>query len=420
MRLLKFYGRTADEALDRVKRQIGDDALIVSTRSLGPDAAVAKLHRGARVEITAAVELEEPTKRHTFGEFVKAQARSIGAAPDDGSKTGAPANGPKENASSGVLENLGEIKSQIASLLEQASPAQPDLRDQEDIADYRYLIDQGVDPAILAKSFRRWLAWRTESPPCEEALPLLFNPDKVLHGKSLREWLWQEWTHQTRRHERLEVSADDRGGLRVEGFIGAGGVGKSTVLAKIASRNRQKIGSRVAVVSLDTQRIGANEQWRRHARLMDVSFMEAVTQEDLDRCVGLWDRFDWIGIDTPGSLTPENEPGQLYGSLLARFPNMRTRIVLDTLNRDQANREQIDKMSRLRPDNLIFSKVDQASQRGAMINLTFEDPWSIDLLSTGRRVPEDLVEASPDAVWKWVFEADQVTVQTTTLSQGAA
>ena len=49
---------------------------------------------------------------------------------------------------------------------------------------------------------------------------------------------------------------------QIVGVVGAVGVGKSTTMAKMASIIRLKKGKRVAVVSLDSFRPGATEQWR--------------------------------------------------------------------------------------------------------------------------------------------------------------
>ena len=70
-------------------------------------------------------------------------------------------------------------------------------------------------------------------------------------------------------------------------------------------------------------------------------------------------------------------------------------------------------MNRFHPSQLAFSKIDQTSRRGGMVNLTLAHNLSIPYGGTGRRVPEDLEEASADALWKWVFAADEEEENTT-------
>ena len=419
MRLLKYYGPTMSGTIRRIKKELGEEALIVESRSVKRGSRTALLNPGARIEITVA--LEEPqtssgspkTSHEVKGEVV----------PIAGGELSRAGGAPKGERT--ALEELGYLKNQIHALLsktaavlardefgrvESSSPLGLDIHDQQDLADYRYLLSQGVDPGILARSFRRWLDWRLGTPSSESAHPPLFDPDAVMSGKSFPVWLWNEWQVRMIRDKAEGGQEVESGAQRapstqqIVGVVGAVGVGKSTTLAKMASIIRLKRRKRVAVVSLDSFRPGATEQWRQHAKLMDVAFFPVVTQEDASRCMESFQNFDWIGIDTPGALTPESRPGALYGSFLARCPHMQTKAVLDTLSRDQVNREQVEMLRPFRPDRLIFSKLDQAAQRGGLINLSFDGPWPIAMAATGSRVPEDLEEATPQGLWRWVFQ----------------
>ena len=59
MRIRKFLANNYSEALTKVKKEFGEDALVLSTRSLEPDRLLGKGENSARVEITAAYEAPE-------------------------------------------------------------------------------------------------------------------------------------------------------------------------------------------------------------------------------------------------------------------------------------------------------------------------------------------------------------------------
>lgn len=440
MRLLKFYGRTMEGALYRVKKELGPEALIVETHTIRPESATARLHPGAKYEVTAAIETPEaeippiPVEPRNFGEWVKRNWRQ-------GSSTEEPpplpplplvseelkkpkinpyvntsreelqprASVPKASSNllhsrpseraletPALLSDLARLKSQVRELVDEFG-AQGDVRDHADLSDYRLLIEQGVEPAILAPTFRRWLEWRTGEGKANQASQL----------RGFRAWLWNEWTRQ------LAFTRNQKSGGRtasntpeIEAVIGGSGVGKTTTLAKMASKVRQNGGKRAAVLSLNHGLPNLDPAWQPLARLMDVALIQPVTQAELSRSIELFDRFDWIGIDTPAGMTPDSATARLYGFLLARCPNLRTSLVVDTTRRDRANREQMQTMQFCRPNQLIFSKLDETPQRGGMLNLTLDQAWNVEFASTGRRVPEDLESVTPEALWRWVFASE--------------
>lgn len=521
MRLLKFYGRTMDGVLFRVKRELGEDALIVETKSIAKGSALARLHPGAKLEITAAVESpqasaydfeprgeEDSAPRPTMTDLVQvagfpprrklrasrasraaramrrtpAQSPAQSPARNDaspatpvahvlsasqpgknGSESEKPGRGygalakspvlkaehsssttesgrpeagviPKaagysrpgtaslakptprivataamgsNGHKSGLLEDLGHLKAQVRGLVELGGP-ECDVRSQPDLADYQHLINQGVDPGLLAHPFRRWLDWRMGTAGSAVGCTPIFDPDDVMRGDGFREWFWNEWHHQLAFVRDLKLGKPTPKGPEIMGIVGGSGVGKSTTLAKLASKSRLSDRQKTAIVTLDNFRVGANQQWKQYAQLMDLALFEPVNLEDAKKCISLFDRFDWIGIDAPGNLSPDNEAGRMYGFFLAHFPQMKTNLVIDATSRDSANREQISRMTPFKPDRLIFTKLDQSTQRGGMVNLTFEEPWQLEYASAGQRVPEDLEEATPEALWRWVC-ADETT-----------
>jgi flagellar biosynthesis protein FlhF len=387
MRLRKFYGRTLEEAAASVKAELGGEALIVETRTVRSGSSERRRHPLATVEITAAFEGAVATN---FSDSLPSPA------------------------SGAVLKDLALLKQQIRTLLNDSSPRPIDVRDRDDLADYRHLIDRGVDPSILAGAFRRWLEWRASEADCAA------RADSIgarMKGRGLREWLWIEWTDRLEARNRSIVEL--RSSRPTIGVVGGSGVGKSTVLAKMASKIRLHDKKSVAIVTLRADGRGLDDPWRRWSRLMDVRHIELAKPEDARRCLASLERFDWVGIDTAGGMNADAPAGRAYGSLLAACPHMRTVCVLDARSRDRDNRDLMDDMRPFEPSRLVFSKIDEASQRGGLINLSFDGREPIEGLSTGRRTPEDLEEATPEALWRWVFEATGRSKLESANAQGA-
>ena len=116
-----------------------------------------------------------------------------------------------------------------------------------------------------------------------------------------------------------------------------------------------------------------------------------------------WGELDWIGIDTPGGMTPESEPGRLYGSILAQCPWTETLLVLPATQQESVGRELMKRSRALGARKALFSKLDETSHYGGIVNLTMDGDWKIDSFATGPRVPEDWEASSARALWRRVL-----------------
>ncbi len=380
MQLRKFYGRTMSGTLAQVRRELGPDALILETHELEPGSAVARMNPGARFEVCA---VREP-----------APARQP-VAPREQARPAAPGE---------LIEDLGRLRAQLRRLLEGgADPDLPAERPGLDLSDYHELIESGIDHRLLAPHFRRWLDWRT-APASLRAYMIQLDeasPAARMRGESLREWIWWAWrAEQGLLGEDAEATA---AAGSVMGLVGPTGGGKTTTLAKLASRYRREGRQNIVIATLDACRFGAVEQWRRVGRLIGVEVQEIATQEDLMRCMETWGGRDWVGIDTPGVMDPDSAPGRLYGSILARCPQTETCIVWPLTHRDEIGRRQMAAARALGARRVLFSKLDEAQQSGSILNLTMDQQWKIDSFATGTRVPEDLEAASAASLWRRVL-----------------
>lgn len=418
MKLRRFYGPTVPDAALQVREALGAEALIIETRAIEPGSPEQANHPGARFEIAAAVQTPGASAKVSLGRIghpaeIRAGAVSEGAAEACAAKPrGADLVEPREAGAAAstpapplrVIDDLARLKQQVHDLLHEATAGPIDIRDQTDLVEYRNLLDRGIDHSILRGSFRRWLAWRTGAQADPRQPVILPDADLVMESPAFSEWLWREWTIQLDRHA---APAEERtpGSPEILGLVGSTGVGKSTLLAKLASRIRLSGKKSVAILTLDAPRPGAAEPWRALSRLMDISALELINPADTSDCLNLMDRFDWVGVDTPGAMDPASNAGRLYGALLAQCPQMRTVHVLDIQKRDRASRDTIKKMRPFRPSSLTFSKLDETRVRGAMVNLTFDGEWPIESISSGPRVPEDLDEPSARNLRRWVFES---------------
>ncbi len=187
--------------------------------------------------------------------------------------------------------------------------------------------------------------------------------------------------------------SDSEGRIRI--LIGAPGAGKTTTLAKLAGRSDE--GEReVSLVSLDPFRIGARDQLRAFAGLLDSPYSELSAPGELAE-VARRHPDHAIFVDTAG-----RSPGD--AQRLACLVGLRSQLgreasielVIDATSRRDVARAQLSRFAPLAPDRLILTKLDECESLAAVVNWLLDDRCPpLCWLGTGQRVPEDLEVAEP-------------------------
>ena len=72
--------------------------------------------------------------------------------------------------------------------------------------------------------------------------------------------------------------------------------------------------------------------------------------------------------------------------------------MLSATTKEKDAREIIEKFSFCNPKRIIFTKVDETSSLGIILNLLYEKDMALSYLANGQGVPEDITVASPEAL----------------------
>ncbi len=184
---------------------------------------------------------------------------------------------------------------------------------------------------------------------------------------------------------------------RIVILVGPTGVGKTTTIAKLAARASLVMGLRVALVSLDTYRIGCEDQIRAFADLMGVPLTIVAHPEKLGATLSGLSHFDRIYVDTAGR--SPRDPAAM-GPLDRAFQSVPTDLISDlelhlTLHAASQPGMVVSCLERYRPlgiDRLLFTKIDEADDLSEIVRAPVRHELPISYITTGQRVPEDLEE----------------------------
>ncbi|MCL6622437.1 MAG: hypothetical protein K6T55_10080 [Syntrophobacterales bacterium] len=375
MELRTFVGPDLKETLARVKRELGPEAVILSTQSRRP-AGGRHNWRLREIEVVAAV---PPGSLPESGRPPEGDHSREGLSP----------------LLSALHQELREVKSLLSRrLAEDPAPAWLQAY-PEAAAFFHRLAAAGLSALVRG----RWLA---------QVRPLL----KGTRGPE------QEQQAALQALRRLvPVSPGESappGGPRRVVLVGASGVGKTTTLAKLAIKAALVEGRRVGLISLDQERLGAVEQVGSFARLAGLPCQAATDRQELLRCLETLKDCEDIFIDTPGFNPCRPGLGEHLRRLLGGLPVV-CHLLLPAPASEAHLALTLQAFATVSPATVILTKVDETQEVTGCVNQLCHRNLPVSYLTTGPRVPEDLEPASasrlaalvltsrrPEAIWSRV------------------
>jgi flagellar biosynthesis protein FlhF len=213
----------------------------------------------------------------------------------------------------------------------------------------------------------------------------------------------------------LENEAENMHQHGIYALLGPTGVGKTTTIAKIASRFVLKHGNQdVALVSTDTYRIGGHEQLRIYGKILGVEVYAAKDALELQQTLEKLQDKKLVLIDMAGLSQKDKMVSSQLDMLCEASRDIKKIIclnassTLDTLN-------NVNKAFAGRGlDGCIITKVDEAIGLGGVINVVLQNKLKVLYLTNGQRVPEDIALidkiALIEAAFKLEDSSDHVSI----------
>ncbi|WP_321348024.1 flagellar biosynthesis protein FlhF [Halopseudomonas oceani] len=184
----------------------------------------------------------------------------------------------------------------------------------------------------------------------------------------------------------------DAGG--VIALVGPTGAGKTTTLGKLAARYVLKHGSQhVALVTMDTYRIGAHEQLRTLGRILNVPVKVVDEKQDLNDVLADFAGKRLVLIDTAG--LQANDPylrGQL-DTLARQGHRVRNLLVLAATSQHRVMKAAYHTYKACGLSGCILTKIDEAATLGESLGLAMEQGLPVAYLADGQRIPDDISRA---------------------------
>ncbi|MCI2246353.1 flagellar biosynthesis protein FlhF [Xanthomonas sp. PPL568] len=177
-------------------------------------------------------------------------------------------------------------------------------------------------------------------------------------------------------------------------LIGPTGAGKTTTIAKLASRFLERHAARdVALVTTDTVRVGGREQLHSYGRQLGIAVHEADSDAALQQLLERLADYKLVLIDTAGM-------GQRDRALAAQLHWLRASRVVRSLLVLPANAhfsdldEVVRRFAGADPQGVIMTKLDETGRFGSALSVVVDHRLPITWVTDGQRVPDDLHRAN--------------------------
>lgn len=365
MAVKKFYASDMRAAMKSIRAQLGDDAIILSTR---------KLDDG--VEVSASADAGG-LANGAFSQHVDKQLQQAEhTTQDDSSRK----SNTHTDATPWFLNSISGFEEEHSAL-------------QSELGGLKTLLENWMDQqsweSFTTKSpvyAKLWERLRNMGLDAEHITPLLSNLPAHLDVKSA----WHSCL--TRFSNSLPVLKKD---LIAEGgvfaFMGAAGVGKTTTIGKLATRYVLEHGAdSLALITTDRFRIAAHEQLRTYGKILGVSVQAVDENNSLESLLNALKHKKLVLIDTAGISVSHPSFNIQFQQFSEQRQRLNPVLLLSSTSQVQVLNGEVAAYGPLNPIATVLTKADEAVQLGESLGLVSVTKCPLAYITFGQSIPDDI------------------------------
>lgn len=404
MIIKKFQGKTEEDAVNIAKKELGQNIVIMNVKEIKRK-GLFRFLKARMMEVTVALEEENVTgpTESPFASITKEimkkdveQQKNEEHKEDEKSKLTEALkiqrDRKEENTGSMLEEKLDSIQSLIEQQLQKPEEKQDFSRDSDEESKeepdemvvfmqllYNTMIDNEVRETYANQIIDEAEKNRKKNMPMDYVLSNIYQKMILKFGQP----------------EKIHPAKE---GPKVIFFVGPTGVGKTTTIAKIASKFGVEEKKKVALLTADTYRIAAAEQLRTYANILEDPFRVIYSAEEVRIALKDFKEYDYILVDTAGHSHHNEAQKENINELIHSLGDSAEQEVYLVLSATTKYRDLVsiaDTYSSLTEYKLIFTKLDETTTLGNLLNLKLHTGAPLSYITYGQNVPDDISYFNP-------------------------
>lgn len=181
-------------------------------------------------------------------------------------------------------------------------------------------------------------------------------------------------------------------------LVGPTGVGKTTTIAKLAGKFALIEKKKVGLITVDTYRIGAVDQLKTYADIMDIPFKVVFSIKDMETAVESMKDCDIVLVDTTGRSSKNKMQISELRAFIEKTNSKDIHLVMSCTTKNSDIKSIVEGYRVLNYNNVIITKLDETTTYGSILNILKATKKSLSYISVGQNVPDDIKNLKEEEV----------------------
>lgn len=370
MKVKRYLASDVQEAMIKIRSELGRDAVILNTRKI-KKTGIKGFFSKPLVEVVAAIDDVKSEKEELKIETPVLKTLALPVVDETKRSEDKEIKELKEQ-----MESIKEMLNHVVSKM-QESPMQT----QEDVHEYYKILKHHEISEELSKKIidvvSRQLSISDENEIAVKSAMKIIIKDLLGIPYTI---------------------GKEEGKQKIFFFVGPTGVGKTTTLAKLAARLSLVDNRNVGLITADTYRIAAVEQLRTYSEILGVPLSVIYEPDELKEALNAYKDKDFILIDTAGRSHKSADLEADLSKLIEKVETPEIFLVISLTTGYKDIISMMDSYKFLDDFKLIFTKLDEASTVGNILNVKVSSGKPLSYFTIGQSVPDDIEIADADKI----------------------
>ncbi|WP_394903117.1 flagellar biosynthesis protein FlhF [Clostridium butyricum] len=186
-------------------------------------------------------------------------------------------------------------------------------------------------------------------------------------------------------------------------LVGPTGVGKTTTIAKLAGRLALVEKKKVGLITIDTYRIGAIEQLKTYAEIMNIPFKVVITIKEMENAIESMEDCDVVLIDTTGRSSKNTMQISELRAFVQKANPDHVNMVISATTKNKDIKGILKGYSELEYESVIVTKLDETTAYGSIYNISRNSNKPISFITIGQNVPDDIKLSTKEELTRFIL-----------------